>query len=131
MAYDPTSRVFSTPTFAGVTTATQLSATRDAEVSYEFDGSIAITVLGTQTITATGTYADNSAMTTNPVIFDSQGFTGGGVAGLSQTQTLKISGIIPAGKYRKVTFASSSASGLGLGAPTVPSAIKSSQEVLL
>lgn len=124
-------RIFSTPTFAGVTTAAQLSATRDAEVSYEFDASIAITVLGTQTVTATATYADNSAMTTNPVIFDSQGFTGGGVAGLTQTQTLKLSGYVPAGKYRKVTFATSSVSGLGLGAPTAPSALKSGQEVLL
>lgn len=121
-------RIFSTPTFASATTATQLSATRDADVSYEFDVAFAITVLGTQTATATLTQADNSAMTTNPVVIDSQTATTGGVVGLTSTQTLKLQATVPAGKYRKVTFATS-ATGL-VAAPAAPSALRAGQEVI-
>lgn len=123
-------RSFTTPTLSSATTATQLSATRDAQVNYEFDASVAITVLGSQTVNAILTYADNAGMTTNPVVLDSQTLTGGGILNLTLSTTLNLKGIVPAGKYRRVTF-TVSATGIGLGNPTAPSAIKSGQEVLL
>lgn len=123
------SRSFATPTFSAVTTGTQLSSSRDALVNYEFDASIAITVLGTQTVNAVLSYADNSGMSTNPVVLDSQTLTGGGIVGLNLSTTLNLKGMVPAGKYRKVTF-TVSATGIGLGNPAAPAALKSGQEVL-
>lgn len=115
---------FITPTFSSVTTATQLSATRNASVSYSFSGTITISVLGGQSITANLKYADNVGMSTNVVTLDTSITSNSGVLGLSQTNSLKLNGIIPAGKYRQVTFSVT-------GSATAPSSIASSQEVLL
>lgn len=130
--YNPTeiaalqaARSFSSPTFSNATTATKLSASRDASVQYSFDASVSISLLAGQTVTATLKYADDSGMTTNVVTMDSQLTGNSGVLGLTQTNTLKVSGIVPKNKYRQVTFA---ITGTGAAAPT---AIKSSQEVLL
>lgn len=119
------SRVFSTPTFSGATTATQLSTSRDAEVSYSFDATVTISLIAGQSVTATLSYADNSAMTTNSVVVDSIQTANSGVLSLTQINTLKLTGQIPAGKYRKVTFA---VTGTGAAAPTT---LKAGQEVLL
>lgn len=121
-------RAFSAPTFSSSTTAAQLSTTRDGAVTYAYDVTIAITLLGGQSVTAILKYADNSAMTTNPVVVDSNGVQSTGIAGLSQIQTLKISGMVPAGKYRQVTF-TTAATGTAT-APAAPAAIKAGQEVL-
>lgn len=121
-------RSFSTPTFSASTTASQLSTTRDADVNYAYDASIAITLLGGQGLTAVLEYADNSGMSTNIVVVDSNGATSTGLAGLSQVQTLKVTGTIPAGKYRRVRFVAT-ATGTAT-APTAPSALKAGQEVL-
>jgi len=121
-------RNFSSPSFISSTTATKLSTTRDAYTSYSYDGSVTITVLGGQGITAVLTYADNAAMTLNPVIVDSNGFSTSGLAGLSQTQTISVKGYIPADKYRQVTFILSKTGTATL--PSAPTTIKTSQEVL-
>lgn len=120
----PAVRVFSTPTFSSATTATQLSSTRDAQVTYDIDATVSISLLVGQSITAILTYADNSAMTTNAVIVSSKTTANSGVLGLTQTNTLNVAGIIPAGKYRQVTFTTS-------GSPTTPTVLKSGQEVLM
>lgn len=95
-----------TPTFSGSTTATLLSASRKAQVSYAYDASVNITLLAGQFITATLSYADNAAMSSNVVVVDSASTGNSGVLGLNQTNTLRLGGIIPAGKYRRVTFTS-------------------------
>ncbi|MGV3695495.1 hypothetical protein [Flavobacterium sp.] len=120
--------VFSAPTFLEATTATRLSTTRDAYSSFSFDGSTTITTSGGQGITAVLTYADNEAMTTNPVIVDSNGFLSIGIDGLSQVHTITVKGFIPAGKYRQVTFITTKTGTAAL--PAAPASIKSSQEVL-
>lgn len=117
-------RTFSTPTFSSSTTATQLSTTRDAQVQYAYDATVSISLLAGQSVTATLQYADNSAMSTNLVTVDSTVTSNSGVLGLTQVNTLKVSGEIPAGKYRKVTFA---VTGSGTATPTT---LKSGQEVL-
>lgn len=120
-------RVFTSPTFSSATTPTQLSTTRDTDTSYSFDGTIAITLLGGQGIEVVLTYADNSAMTLNPVVVDRNGFSSSGLAGLSQTQTVSVDGWIPAGKYRQITFVLTRTGTSGF--PTSPTVIKSGQEV--
>lgn len=117
------SRSFSTPTFSSSTTATQLSTTRDALVSYCYNATVTISVLAGQSVTASLKYADNSGMTTNPVLVDTSITSNSGVLGLTQVNALKLSGIVPAGKFRQVTFSVSGA--------TAPSALASGQEVLL
>ncbi len=119
------SRVFTTPTFSGATTANILHATRDTEVSYDFDATVTISLLAGQSVTATLRYADNSGMSTNVVTVSSQVASNSGVLNLTQANTLKLSGVIPAGKYRQVTF---SATGSGATAPTT---LKAGQEVTL
>lgn len=117
-------RSFSTPTFAGSTTATQPSVTRDALVSYGYDATNSITLIAGQTVTATLTYADNAGMTTNPVVVDACMAGNSGLLGLSQINTLQVRGVIPSGKYRRVTFATT-------GGAAAPSVLKAGQEVLL
>lgn len=92
-------------------------------VSYDINATVAISILAGQSITATLRYADNSGMSTNVVTVSTQTASNSGVLGLSQTNTLKLSGIIPAGKYRQITFSSS-------GSPTLPSSFAAAQEVL-
>lgn len=120
----PVTRSFSAPTFSGATTASQLSANRDAVVSYTFNATVTISLLAGQSVTATLRYADNSGMSTNVVTIDTAITSNSGVLGLTQVNSLKVSGLVPAGKYRQVTFSVS-------GGATAPSAIASGQEVLL
>lgn len=120
----PQTPVYSTPTFSGSTTATKLSATRDAAVSYDYDASLNISVLAGQSVTATLKYADDAGITTNVVTVSSQIASISGLLGLANTQTLKVSGRIPANKFRQVTFAVT-------GSASAPTAIKAAQEVLL
>lgn len=122
----PAALAFSSPAFSNITAATRLSTTRNAQVSYDIDATVAISVLAGQSVTAILTYADNAAMTTNPVIVSKKKSVNSGVLGLSQTNTLSLSGIVPGGKYRQVTFAVSG----GAIAP-VAAALEAAQEVLL
>lgn len=117
-------RVFGTPTFNGSIAATQLSATRDALVSYVYNATVSISLVAGQSVTATLRYGDNAGMA-NAVVVDSSVTSNSGVLGLSQTNALKLTGIIPAGKFRQVTF---SVNGNGAAAPN---ALAAGQEVLL
>ncbi len=116
------SKTYQSPTFNSATTATQLSSTTEADVFYAFDGTVTISLLAGQSVTATLKYADNSGMSTNVVTVDSATTSNSGVLNLTQTNTLRIGGKIPAGKYRQVTFA---VAGSGAAAPTT---IKAGQE---
>lgn len=124
----PAGPSFSSATFGGSTTAALLSTTRAADVTYAYDANITISLLGGQSVTAVLTYADNSGMSTNPVVVDSSAVASSGLAGLNQTQTLKLSGAIPAGKYRQVTFVTAKTGTATL--PSAPSTLKAGQEVL-
>lgn len=116
-------RVFNTPTFASATTAVKLSSTRDAETSYDVDAVLNLTLLSGQSVIATLKYADNSGMSTNVVTVSSQIAASSGVLGLNQTATLKLSGWIPANKYRQVTFAVT-------GGASAPTTLRAAEEVL-
>lgn len=116
------SKTYQSPTFNSATTATQLSSTTEADVFYAFDATVTISLLAGQSVTATLKYADNSGMSTNVVTVDSATTSNSGVLNLTQTNTLRIGGKVPAGKYRQVTFA---VAGSGAAAPTT---IKAGQE---
>jgi hypothetical protein len=103
-------------------TAFQISATRDAQVVYGVD--IAITaLLATTQGTAFLEYADNAAMSTNPVTVSSSTSMLGGVLNVANTQTATLAGRIPAGKYARLRTA------IGSGTPTF--AMRQGQEVLI
>jgi hypothetical protein len=114
---------YSSPNFTSVTTATQLSTTRDASVVYVFPTSMT-SLLTSQSLTATLQYADDSGITTNVVTpcVDIMGCSG--ILSLTLVGRLQVSARIPAGKYRKVTLSQT-------GGATIPTTISSSQEVLL
>lgn len=115
--------VYSSPTFSSITTATQLSTTRDAYVNYVFPTSLT-SLLANQTLTATLQYADDSGMNSNLVTVNSDVTGCSGILSLTLSGRLQVSGRIPSGKYRKVTLSQT-------GGATVPTTISSSQEVLL
>jgi hypothetical protein len=114
---------FSSPTFSSSTSATQLSTTRAAFVQYTYPTSMT-SLLTSQSLTATLQYADDSAFTTNVVTFNSDVQGCSGILSLTLQGRLQVQGIIPAGKYRKVTLAQT-------GGATVPTTISAAQEVLL
>lgn len=113
----------STPTFSSTTTSTQLSTTRAAYVQYSYPTSLT-SLLANQSLTATLQYADDSGFTTNIVTFSSDNTGCSGIINLVLSGRLQVQGIVPAGKYRKVTLAQS-------GGATVPTTLSSGQEVLL
>ena len=120
----PAARVFKTPTFAEITTASQLSTTRDSYVSYDIPAAVSIVVLAGQSVNAKLQYADNSGMTTNLITLSSQTISNSGLLGLTQGNTLKLCGIVPSGKYRKVIF---TVTGTGVSAPSTAEATKEFQ----
>ncbi len=117
------SHSFSTPTFSSSTSAAQLSTTRSAYVTYTYPTNMA-SLLTSQSLTATLQYADDSGFTTNVVTFNNDVQGCSGILSLTLSGRLQVQGIIPAGKYRKVTLTQS-------GGATVPTTMSSGQEVLL
>jgi hypothetical protein len=117
------SKTYQSPTFSSATSATRLSTTVDADVFYSFDATVTISLLAGQSVTAVLKYADDSGMSSNVVTVDSAKTANSGVLNLTQTNTLRVGGKIPAGKYRQVTFTTA---GSGVSAP---SAIAAGQEV--
>lgn len=117
------SKTYQTPTFSSATSATRLSTTVEADVFYAFDATVTISLLAGQSVTAVLKYADDSGMSSNVVTVDSAKTANSGVLNLTQTNTLRVGGKIPAGKYRQVTFVTA---GSGVAAP---SAIAAGQEV--
>lgn len=120
-------RSFANPTRALNGTAFQISATRDAAVSYSVDITCALSLSGGQAGTVYLRYADDSGFTTNitEVCRTTQSNTGTLTVGLalSQVATGTLSGIIPAGKYVKLVTANDT------GTPTFT--YRRAQEVLL
>lgn len=114
---------FSTPTFASSVAATQLSTTRNAQVTYTYPTSMT-SLIASQSLTATLQFADDAAFTTNVVTVNSDVQGCSGILSLTLLGRLQVSGIIPAGKYRRVVLAQS-------GGATVPTTLTSGQEVLL
>lgn len=117
-----TAKSFANPTRTSGT-AFQISTTRDAQVSYSAAISSAATLVVGSAAIMTLQYADNSGMSTNVVTLPPDAF--GVPTGLvsSVNSTLKTGGIIPAGKYVRVTVTST------LGTPTIGAI--SAQEVLI
>lgn len=115
--------VYSSPNFSSITSATQLSSTRDADIVYVFPVTMT-SLLTSQSVTATLQYADDSGMTTNVITACLDVISCSGVLNLTVTGTLKVNARIPAGKYRKVTLSET-------GGATIPTTISSSQEVLV
>jgi hypothetical protein len=116
-------RSFSSPNFSNVTTATKLSDDQDCYVNYVFPTSLT-SLLASQSLTATLQYADDSGFSTNIVTVNVDLNACSGILSLTLGGRLQTIGIIPKGKYRKVTLAQ-------VGGATVPTSISSSQEVLL
>jgi hypothetical protein len=119
-AYTPPARIYSNPART-LGTSYQISATRDAQVSY----SIGVEVAGLLSVTPVKTtgyleYADDAAMTTNLVLVDTGRSGAGGLINLSNSGTVKLVGGIPAGKYARLRV-------VNVGSPTVT--LDSTQEV--
>lgn len=115
--------VYSSPTFSGITTATQLSTTRDANVVYCIPASIT-SIIGTETITATLKYADNIGMSTNVITRCVDQLSTGGIVNFTVANMLQLTGDIPRGKFRQVTFTVA-------GGATAPTTISSTSEKLI
>lgn len=98
-----------TPTGTAVTralnTAFQASATRPVLASYAVDVSVTSLLLAGTQGTVTLQYADNSAMTTNLVTLDGGTNSTGGVLNVTNNGTVKLIGLIPAGKFARIATA--------------------------
>lgn len=113
---------FATPTrTAG--TAFQISTSRDASVVYSIPITSNATLVAGSQSSASLQYADNSAMTTNLVTLPGDAF--GVASGLlvSGIGSLKLLGLIPAGKWVKITTSNLA------GTPTLGAIV--AQEVLI
>lgn len=121
-----TPMVFATST-RSLNTAFQVSATKAAFVSYTVDVGATLSLLAGQTGTVTLEYADDSAFTTNvkTVQSSANGNTGTLTIGLNltQTTTASLTGIIPKGKWVRISTANTT------GTPTFT--YRNQQEVLL
>lgn len=116
------SRSTSTPSRT-VGTAFQVSTTRDAIVFYSIPATSNATLVAGSQVSATFRYADNSGMSTNVVTLPGDQF--GIASGLlvSGIGSLKMMGIIPAGKWVQITTTNIA------GTPTLGS--MTAQEILL
>lgn len=107
--------------------AFQVSASRASFVSYTVDVATTLSLTGGQTGTVTLQYADDSGFTTNVKTIQSSvnGNTGTLTLGLAitQTGTAALTGLIPAGKYVRLSTANT------VGTPTFT--YRAGQEVLL
>lgn len=95
-------RVFSAPVTVSLNTAAQLSTTRDVLVSYPIEVANSSLLLGAASGSLYLEYADNSAFTTNVVTFGPFTSAISGVLSLINTGPTTVTGVIPAGKYRRV-----------------------------
>lgn len=122
----PLPKVFNYPS-RSLSTAFQISATRDAQVAYSIRIANVLTLSGGAANDIVLQYADNSGFTTNVVEASRAGNsnTGGLVVGLTLNDAIcvPIMGIIPAGKYVRLVPANVT------GTPT--NTVVRSQEVLI
>lgn len=107
------SKVFANPTRT-LNSAFQISATRDAEVSYSVNISAALSLAGGAVGTIILEYADDVGFTTNVKTVQSgvNGNSGTLTIGLGLTQlvTATVTGMVPAGKYVRISTANTSGS---------------------
>jgi len=96
-AYSPSTRALNT--------AFQVSATRDARVSYPVDITVNSLLITGQQGTVSLQYADNSAMSTNLVTVASGTNSTGGVLSVTNIGTVLLVGDIPAGKWVRILTA--------------------------
>lgn len=120
------SRSFANPS-RSLNSAFQISATRDAQVSYSIDVACSASLVGGQTGTVFLEYADDSGFTTNVKEAGRQ-VNGNSVSlaiavTLNQNVTATVTGMIPKGKYVRIRTANTT------GTPTFN--FRSAQEVLL
>ncbi len=115
-----TARSFSVTT-PSLNTANQLSTTRDVDVRCAVDISVTSLILAGAQGTATLQYADDSGFTTNVVSVISGTNSTGGVLNVTNVGTVSLAGMIPAGKYRKITTSTQA------GSPTF--AMRTCQEI--
>lgn len=119
-------RTFTTPA-RSLNSAFQISVLQDVQVSYAVDIAATLSLTTGQTGTVVLEYADNSGMSTNVVTLQSavNGNTGTLAIGLglTQTATVTLTGIVPAGKYVRLRTVNTT------GTPTFT--FRTAQEVLL
>jgi hypothetical protein len=118
----PVTRSYTYPTRA-LNTAFQISATREAMVSYSVDITVAALLLAGTSGRVYLEYADNSTMTTNLITVGSTANSIGGVLNVNNLATANLAGLIPAGKFVRLRTANVS------GTPTFT--FQSAQEVIL
>lgn len=119
-------RTFANPSRT-LNSAFQISTTQDTQVSYAVDIAATLSLTTGQTGTVVLEYADDSGFTTNVVTLQSavNGNTGTLAIGLglTQTATVTLTGIVPAGKYVRLRTVNTT------GTPTFT--FRTAQEVLL
>ena len=99
-----------TRTFSGnltptLNSAAVIDASKDAIVSYSVDISVTSILLAGTSGTVFLEYADNSGMSTNLVTVGQSTLSTGGVLNVTNVGTATLSGVIPAGKYRRIRTA--------------------------
>lgn len=115
-------RTFSYPTRT-LNSVFQVSTAQDAQVSYPVDISVTSVLLATTQGTVSLQIADDAAFTTNVKTLCSGTAAVGGVASITNVNTATLTGIVPAGKYAKITTANTA------GTPSFTG--RQGQEVLL
>lgn len=122
----PATLSFANPT-RSLNTAYQISAARNAIVSYSVDVTATMSLTSGQTGTVVLEYADDSGITTNVVTVSDglSGNTGTLTIGLGLTQlgTINVGGVVPAGKYARLRTVNTT------GTPSF--AFRRAQEVLM
>lgn len=99
----PAARTFNQTTPTLNASGAQISSSQDSFVSCSVDITVQSLLLGNASGSVALRYADNSGMSTNLVsVISGQSITGG-VLSLTNTNTVTLSGIIPAGKFRQIT----------------------------
>lgn len=97
-----TTRSFSGSIIPTLNTAAVLDASRDVLVNYSVDVSCTALLLAGTAGSVVLEYADNAGMTTNLVTVSQTNNSAGGLVNLAVISSGNVSGVIPAGKYRRI-----------------------------
>lgn len=118
----PVTRTYTSPTRT-LNAAFQISATRDAMVSYSVDITVAALLLAGTAGRVYLEYANETGFTTGVTVVASGGASIGGVLNVNNLSTANLAGLIPAGKFVRLRTVNTS------GTPTYT--FQAAQEVLL
>lgn len=116
-------RTFASPVTITLNSASKISMTRDAFVSYPIEIGVSSLLLGSASCSLYLDYADNSGMSTNLVTFGPFTTAISGVLNVVNTGPVTVSGMIPKNKFRRVRSVTNSG--------TVTFTPRAGQEVLL